>query len=479
MVALSSLCLLFPLPLAAAERRSLMVLVVGLDPVSAELAGSLNRSAHAAAERSARFSPVRLVDVLDPQEWSRRKAKLAEAEAEYAAGFRAYEELDTLKAAQGFDAAVKAYRSTDLSLTHEALVQSWVMKAAAMVANGSKGARAEIERIIAFAPEAKLSPSYFPPDLLKQAEDARRAAAQGKLALTVETTPSGAEIYLDGKYRGQSPLSLAKLAAGEHQLSVISPGYSLTQVAAGGSNQLTLSPAEAHGRWRVAVTRIAQQPESALRDLAARELGRWVGAEQVLLLVAQKSTAGEKLEVTGFRLETQDGHHAAHQRASLPLGDSLEAAAEGLLARLLEKDAPRENGRPVTQRPLPGGPGVRLTPGYGLLAAGTAIFAGGLLFGLKASAQAAQFRQTPQGSSSANQLRSDGQTNARLADVFMLGGMAAAGLGGYLSYFGTGDLGAGKVGEPLPEKRPPRQPERNRREQPEEQEPAEKDPWDD
>lgn len=43
--------------------------------------------------------------------------------------------------------------------------------------------------------------------------------------LTVRTIPDGARIFLDGSYSGISPLSLSKVYAGVHALSVMCPGY--------------------------------------------------------------------------------------------------------------------------------------------------------------------------------------------------------------------------------------------------------------
>ena len=44
-------------------------------------------------------------------------------------------------------------------------------------------------------------------------------------ALSVETDPAGAAVYVDGRFVGQSPLTLPALAAGDHRLRVVKDGF--------------------------------------------------------------------------------------------------------------------------------------------------------------------------------------------------------------------------------------------------------------
>lgn len=418
----------------------MVVLAVGLDAAAKDSSGELNRAAAVAIQRSGKLESIRLVDALEPQNSAKRKAKLAEAEAAYLAGISAYDELDTVRAAQQFEASMKAFRSTDLTRTLEELAKAWVMKAASFVANGENAAaKQEIEKIVAVHAKAQFSSAYFTPDALKQVEEARKSAAAAKGELKVKTTPSGAEVYLDGEYRGVSPLTVKKLLPGEHLLTALAAGYSMAQQPVGlGTAEVSLRPAEAHEQWRAAVERIAQDPRGPLRDAAAKELGKWVGADQVLLAIAKKSSAGHKLELTALRLETKDGHNAAYQIATVPMGQGLGPAAETLFMALLSKDEPRQGGNPVVHFDLPGSGTLRRTVGYALIATGVALVGGGLFIGTQANAQVDEYRRTKQTDAQRSaELKNRGQTYALMADLFMLGGVVAAAPGGFLAFSGS------------------------------------------
>jgi formylglycine-generating enzyme required for sulfatase activity len=53
-----------------------------------------------------------------------------------------------------------------------------------------------------------------------------RVEAYGDGSITVATTPTGAKVYLDGTYKGTSPLTLAGVAKGSHIIKVEADGYS-------------------------------------------------------------------------------------------------------------------------------------------------------------------------------------------------------------------------------------------------------------
>jgi hypothetical protein len=52
------------------------------------------------------------------------------------------------------------------------------------------------------------------------------AAGRAQTTLTVVSAPVGASVYMDGKFRGKTPLSLHGVAAGDHRVKVAKDGYS-------------------------------------------------------------------------------------------------------------------------------------------------------------------------------------------------------------------------------------------------------------
>jgi len=71
------------------------------------------------------------------------------------------------------------------------------------------------------------------------------AAASGVGALAVESRPPGANIFLDGRLVGKTPLTMPKLPAGEHAVRLERDGYrpwsSITMISDGERTRVTAS----------------------------------------------------------------------------------------------------------------------------------------------------------------------------------------------------------------------------------------------
>ncbi|MHB8879203.1 MAG: PEGA domain-containing protein [Myxococcaceae bacterium] len=451
-----------PLPspdaLKAAANPKVAILVVGLDPVAQGEVGRLEVAAEAALSRSGRFEHLRLFDALDPQNATARKTRSSEGEAAVASGRKSYDDLDTAKAAVSFTEAVKAYKQSDLTRHFSDLSTAWVMRIASLVANGeTRAAQNEIDKLVSLDPRAEFKSENFPPDSLKQVEDVRKAALSGKNEIEVKTTPAGARVYLNGQLKGFSPLKLSALPTADHFISVQAPGYALAQQpATSGPVDVTLREAEAAAWYRTALDRIAKDPEGPLRDAGAKEFGQRIGADQMLLVLARKSSAGQKLELTLLRLETKDGHNFAYQTLVAPMGDGLGNAVEAPLSALVVKDVPKR-GDPVTHFKSKGSGVGKKTVGYVLLGTGAALILGGAFFGLQANGQAGAFHNTVQNDEvRANAFKTTGQTYALMTDLFLLAGIVAAAPGAYLAFGGKDSPAGGTKKDDLPMPPPPK-----------------------
>ncbi|MFP2962972.1 PEGA domain-containing protein, partial [Myxococcus sp. 1LA] len=393
-----------------------------------------------------------------------RQAREAEAAEAMKAGQRAYDELDTEKALEHFDKAVRGYEGADLSRRFTELSRARVMKAASQVANGENtAAQLEIRSTLALNPEARFSPNFFPPEEMTFVEKERKAVLTGaKGALRVSTEPVPAQVFVDGQFRGVSPVDVAGLTAADHYVTVVAPGYALTQRREReGEVSLTLAPVAAEKGLQTFSEQAARKPESPERDAALRELGTLADVSQVLALLVRGGAGTSPLEVTGLRLDVADGHNQAYALGTVPRGDALVDGSQALLAQLVAADAPRQGGKPVTH--FAGGvSNTRRTVGYVLMATGVALLAGGVYFGMEASAKSDDFKRAAQNSSRAQDLKSTGKTYALVADLGIILGIASAGAGGYLAFAKGGNGGGSKSSSrasvprrPLP-RRPPR-----------------------
>ncbi len=458
------------LPAAAAGSPRVLVVAVPLDPAARAHAPHLAAVGSRAVAESGRFEAVDLTQALDAEGMKARAAKAEEAAAAFAEGKRAYDdELDTQKALVQFEKAVRAYEGSDLLVHFPALSRARVMKVASQVANGeTKAAELEVERLLGMDPKAQFSPQYFPPEFITFVEKTRAAVlAEADSTLEVKTGTVPAQVYVDGQFRGVSPAKVTGLTRAEHYVTVLAPGYAVADDRArDGEVSLDLVPTKAAPRLQAAMERISRDADGPGRDAAALELGTLAGTQQVLLLLARGGSLKAPVELTALRLDGTDGHSLGYATGRAPVGDGLEGAAKALLAGVVGADAPRVGGKPVTHFDTGPSPGRR-TAGYVLMATGVALVAGGVFFGLEASSRADRFNDLAQTDPRADNIRSEGKTFALLADVGMIAGLASAGAGTWLAFFGGKGSGGGSTKsavavepEPKPEPRPAEKPVR-------------------
>ncbi|MFY2561366.1 PEGA domain-containing protein [Corallococcus terminator] len=444
---------LTPRAVPTASPSSVTVVAISLDATSRTEAARLAYWAEQSVARSGRLELVRLTDALDAQGKAAREAKAAEGAAAMKEGQTAYDELDTQKALQQFDRAARAFEASDLSRNFGDLSRARVMKAASQVANGEgTAAQLEIRAVLAVDPRAQFSPNFFPPDDMAFVDKERKAALAGSTGtLSVSTEPVPAQVYVDGQFRGVSPVELKGLTPADHFVTVMAPGFEVEQRRARESDtKLTLAPAASMRALQAITDRVVRKPEGAERDVALRELGALAGVSQVLALLVRGGTGTAPLQVTGLRLDVTDGHNLGYSVGAVPAGEAMATGSDALLSSLVGADTARLAGnKPVTH--FSGGAGAnRKTMGYVLMATGVALLAGGIYFGMEASSKEDDFRRAPQTSPRAQDFKDTGKTYALVADIGLLTGAVAAGLGGYFAFSGGGGGGGDSKPAPTP-----------------------------
>jgi len=417
---------LLPSLVLGATGARVAVVVVPLDPKARQHAAELEQAAEGATERSGKAQLVPAQDAQNPTFAAARAEKLEQAAAKMAQGKKDLDDLDSAKAVEAFTEALELLKGADSTRDTPAMLDAWVMKAAAHATGGENGpAKKEIEAILPLDPKATFSSAFFSPDLIKFAEAQRRLAENAKGELTVRTEPPGARVWVDGQFRGTSPVLVAGLSAGKHLVAAAAGGFALTQVELPpGEHLVKLEPAEMAPALKQAAARVKADPEGPGRDAAAKDLGRALKVDQVLLVVAKKSPAGEQLDVIALRLDTRDGHNWAYRQAVLKVGD--EASMTGFFDTLYQRDDPRDGKAPRTHF-KESGSSVKTTVGVSLIGAGVVAAATGAVFGVMALNQSNQFAQTPQTQVVKSEtMASQGRTYAWVADIsYIVAGVAA------------------------------------------------------
>lgn len=419
------------LSLTASGGPSITVVAMGLDPRAQGRLGPLEVAAEGALTRSGRFTVIPVQDAANPDAGRSRQEKLAEARAKVRAGRRALDELDNVKATGALTDALAALRRTDLTRAFSELIDAWVLKAASHATGGENGpAKKDLEAALALRPATELSAAFFSADMIAHGEAQRKAAVSAKSELSIRTEPPGAQVWLDGVYRGGSPVTVGGLAATPHLVSAALGGSQLTQVElVPGQETIKLDPAELGNQWRRAQWAVASDPDGPGRDRAAVDLGRQLGVDQVLLVVAQKSLTGDKLELAGARIEVRDGHNAAWRAATLPESG---AGWGAFFDELAATDTPRQSGAPVTHFHTGFPPTSRLVPSLALGGAGAVAAAVGVIFGVLALDQNRQYNEHQRDQAGQAKLKEETIAFAAAADVSYLVGIAAAATGAVL-----------------------------------------------
>lgn len=423
-----------PRSVPSQSRPDLVVVVVPTAPAAEETAAVLDESLREAVVASGRFDLARLIDLLDAENAKEREGRVKAGDAALEAAQQLYNDLDTIRALSEADRAIRAYAETDLTQHMDELVGAWIFKIASLVANGeNKAAELEMEKLLAVAPKAQFSPNYFPPEQIATAEKWRKAIAAASETMEVTTVPAGAEVFVDGVFRGVSPVKVRGLAAGDHFVSARAPGYSLAQQRARtGQVELTLQKSESWPKYEALVRRVKKDPRGPQRDLAAKEFAAWARVQQVLLAIVDVAPGAKQAKVTALRLEAKDGHNAAWVQRDVPSGEGVQAQADALASALLGRDEPRRGG-PVTH--FGGALMEKKLTGYVLLGTGAALLVSGVAFGVAAGSKSAEFRELRQTDALATSTASTGRTYAAVADVSYLAGLIAAGAGAYLAFW--------------------------------------------
>ncbi len=297
-------------------------------------------------------------------------------------------------------------------------------------------------------------PNLFAPDFLAQVRRQRDEMARtSNQPLDVQSRPVPARIYLDGAYRGVTPLELRNLSPGDHLLTAIAPGYERLQQrvhpGVGVADSLMLQPASKLQVLSQAAARVRADLRGEGRNRAVRELGQKLGASQVLLMAV--SSRSKELKVLAARIDVADGHELAY--ADEPLPDEevrFQSAADSLLERLLARDLPR--GKATT------GGGFEWTSrytGFALLGLGVGAAVVGTLFGVAARTDANHYQTSayPQTSPLYPALENSGRHNALGADLSFLAALIFGGTGTFLAVTGRGYAGADEANPNLEERK--------------------------
>jgi hypothetical protein len=379
MRAIGLLLALASLPAAA---QPVAVVAIGRD---AEL-DRLAAEAETRVRLALRYHDRDVVNVATPNLTT--KAAVEAARVQLLAGEAAYSELDAKLAERSLSDGLQALTAEmDRGGDRELQLRGLALLGSVRNQTGQvERAKEAFAALIALDPSAKLDAEEFPPDDVKLFNELQEEAAfTAPASLQISSDGLPAAVFIDGRYRGVTPLTLDDLEPGRHGFLVRRQGYAPRsgEVDVGGSTRrlkAPLVPPEGRERWLELLLALEVDAFSLHPTLLA--LAEDIGnPETVAMVVERHEDKGPLLHLV--RSRPAEGVLLAYRE--LPLGegwqDALVAAiteiytGPDIVALAPEPEAPAVEEEPVDLGPVLLWSGVAVGTAVLLAAAGAGVAA--------------------------------------------------------------------------------------------------------
>jgi len=434
---------------ARADQARLITAIAGRD---AKVEPEALEVWHALDERlrkDARFQPVELEPRAELASERARREKLETGRKLIVKAREEYKANLLSSASTNAERAWTVFSDAPLESYFDEVVKARAFNVMLLVAIGDiPTAELKMRQLFAEAPDVVFEQNAIV--RLRELAQAQRQALSyaPHIALEIRSHPVSGLVYVDGRFRGASPLTVTDLAPGPHFVTVLAPGFEVFQ-----DEYRTLDKLPS-GEDSVEVTLIPTPKSEAVREwlgkvggsvsldaLTAAGLGLARAAHAQEALVASLSEEGEKLRVLAVRVV--DGPVPAVVSQTVTVAD--EAEAVEVVAGLLEQ-APSGPGSMAMAAPAPvaaasvspsppsgnGGGGGKVLGTVALGAGAVAAVVGGV-FGYSALQQSKAAWAIPQTSHDEfDRAYSGAQRSAVIANSLYAVGAASAGIGAWL-----------------------------------------------
>jgi hypothetical protein len=116
----------------------------------------------------------------------------------------------------------------------------------AMAQNRKSDATESFRKLVHYNPQVNLDDRYFAPSVIKRIERAKKELKDQKLgSISVSTKPAAADVYVNGVFKGSTPLTVSGYPEGEHAVSVKAANYisknHVVNVTSGRAAHVTIS----------------------------------------------------------------------------------------------------------------------------------------------------------------------------------------------------------------------------------------------
>lgn len=414
-----------------------------------------------------RYEVIDNNDKLDAVDPDAAKA-FNEAEGLVKKAMSAYETLELDPAADYLNKAVNKYEHFVPDLIDvKPIADALVLFGAVLILRGDEEQGIErIEQAITIFPKVEPDPKVFNPSMRKVFQNTVEQVnkkAQGNISIT--SSPGYAKLYVDGVFRGITPVTAEQLAPGRHYVRLVKDGYrSFGTIVTVKGNKVTklngaLKPTKKFNTFDKALTvasealRNGNNDDSSLPDDSLLKFKTLLDTEQ--LFAADVRLDGERVKVTAAQYDLVNQKHfktVSHVFPYNTQSDVFEREISDLLrTQFGETTLTKKVDYGAKDDESDSGPcmGMSCTKfkkialfggiGAGVVLSGT----GGLLYWM-AKKNNNDYRTTAQTSSEAPSLRSSGKLKALIGDILVpLGAVAVATGVGLFFFYNPSDAPVG------------------------------------
>ncbi len=257
---------------------------------------------------------------------------------------------DMVRTGDPADAAARAQQAIDAfeqgltAVRRASLVDAYMLRAVAECQRGRRRQCVEgFEYVLGFRESAEYDPVRYPEQFLALFESTReRLLAEGaRGSMLVTTEPPGAEVFIDGRSYGPSPVTALGLLAGEHYVTVKAVGYE-KHIARASVNE---SFEETHHYELVPSERslLLERDLPRVRgELGRQRAGRFISGlssylftNQVILGVVRPAP-GDQIDLQLFLYDLRTRFLLSQKRATLPADAAGMVLAQELVQELYE-----------------------------------------------------------------------------------------------------------------------------------------------
>jgi PEGA domain-containing protein len=306
------------------DAPSIAGFAIGRGKEAAKIAVDVQRTLRELIPTTGAFKMVDLPSLVHPVSNNPKTEAIADALNLVEEGKSAYEQLDLEVAQQHFSTALKKFEYGYAYLDKQAPLLECLMYLGAtwvLVGEPEKASKAFM-RAQDLPGRKVLDPNLFPPNIQEVFSEATKAVESGGQGnVTLITVPLSAGLYVNGVYRGGSPLNVEGLRGGIHMVTAIKDGYQpwggrIKSIAGKKRNlKIKLKPAVKHRVFSNHFMKMAAEGQKGEPGEAAMSMSQFLKTDRLAIITLSGSKSA--ITLNGHLCDTEGDFKLTSQQVVL------------------------------------------------------------------------------------------------------------------------------------------------------------------